>query len=124
MFFYIRRTVFSFQFISKYLADHYWITHLDIKKSTVKPYFTVLSLMRMVGLEPTRCHHRQILSLLRLPFRHIRVLEYNSTGYYKNQAFFLINYVLVVTYDLLCCLSPHIPLRLSAKYSSYAFSKI
>ncbi len=28
--------------------------------------------MRMAGLEPARCHHRQILSLLRLPFRHIR----------------------------------------------------
>ncbi len=33
-------------------------------------------MMRMVGLEPTRCCHRQILSLLRLPFRHIRALDY------------------------------------------------
>lgn len=28
--------------------------------------------MRMVGLEPTRGHPRKILSLVRLPFRHIR----------------------------------------------------
>ena len=28
--------------------------------------------MRKMGVEPTRCHHRQILSLLRLPFRHFR----------------------------------------------------
>jgi hypothetical protein len=28
--------------------------------------------MRMAGLEPARCYHRQILSLMRLPFRHIR----------------------------------------------------
>ena len=26
--------------------------------------------MQVAGLEPARCHHRQILSLLRLPFRH------------------------------------------------------
>lgn len=32
--------------------------------------------MRMAGLEPARCRHRQILSLLRLPFRHIRALDY------------------------------------------------
>ena len=29
--------------------------------------------MRMVGLEPTRGHPRKILSLVRLPFRHIRL---------------------------------------------------
>ena len=29
--------------------------------------------MRMVGLEPTRGHPRKILSLVRLPFRHIRI---------------------------------------------------
>ena len=28
--------------------------------------------MRMVGLEPTRGRPRKILSLVRLPFRHIR----------------------------------------------------
>ena len=28
--------------------------------------------MRMEGLEPSRGHPRQILSLMRLPFRHIR----------------------------------------------------
>lgn len=38
-------------------------------------YNTVIQnpfLMRMVGLEPTRSHLRKILSLVRLPFRHIR----------------------------------------------------
>ena len=34
--------------------------------------FRGFSLMRMVGLEPTRGRPRQILSLMRLPFRHIR----------------------------------------------------
>ena len=29
----------------------------------------------MVGLEPTRGHPRKILSLVRLPFRHIRMCE-------------------------------------------------
>ncbi len=29
--------------------------------------------MRMVGLEPTRDCSRKILSLVRLPFRHIRI---------------------------------------------------
>ena len=29
-----------------------------------------LFFMQVVGLEPTRCCHRQILSLMRLPFRH------------------------------------------------------
>ena len=32
-----------------------------------------LSSMRIVGLEPTRGHPRKILSLVRLPFRHIRI---------------------------------------------------
>lgn len=39
-------------------------------------YNTVIQnpfLMRMVGLEPTRSHLRKILSLVRLPFRHIRL---------------------------------------------------
>ena len=27
----------------------------------------------MVGVEPTRCCHRKILSLVRLPFRHIGI---------------------------------------------------
>ena len=31
--------------------------------------------MRMVGLEPTRGRPRKILSLVRLPFRHIRILS-------------------------------------------------
>ena len=29
--------------------------------------------LRIVGLEPTRSHPRKILSLVRLPFRHIRI---------------------------------------------------
>ena len=40
-------------------------------------YNTVIQnpfLMRMVGLEPTRSHLRKILSLVRLPFRHIRIM--------------------------------------------------
>ena len=45
--------------------------------------------MRMAGLEPARCHHRQILSLLRLPFRHIRALDYIIIHFCKKQALFL-----------------------------------
>ena len=55
-------------------------------------FYAVLSvymLMRMVGVEPTRCYHRQILSLLRLPFRHIRTtlifyhkVTHYTTGFY------------------------------------------
>ena len=37
------------------------------------PAFLRLSSMRIVGLEPTRSHLRKILSLVRLPFRHIRI---------------------------------------------------
>lgn len=29
--------------------------------------------LRMAGLEPARYHYRKILSLVRLPFRHIRI---------------------------------------------------
>ena len=36
------------------------------------PGFPDFHSMRMVGLEPTRGHPRKILSLVRLPFRHIR----------------------------------------------------
>ena len=36
--------------------------------------------MRMVGLEPTRGRPRKILSLVRLPFRHIRVSETPSVS--------------------------------------------
>lgn len=39
------------------------------------PAFLRLSSMRIVGLEPTRSHLRKILSLVRLPFRHIRMCE-------------------------------------------------
>ena len=34
--------------------------------------------LRIVGLEPTRSHPRKILSLVRLPFRHIRILVTQS----------------------------------------------
>ena len=33
-------------------------------------------LVPKVGLEPTRCRHRQILSLVRLPFRHFGSVWY------------------------------------------------
>ena len=36
---------------------------------------TKVLFVRMVGLEPTRGHPRKILSLVRLPFRHIRMCE-------------------------------------------------
>ena len=52
--------------------------------------------MRMEGLEPSRGHPRQILSLVRLPFRHIRLKwraitgekGYSSICIYKIQALF------------------------------------
>ncbi|MDF2511688.1 MAG: hypothetical protein K0S04_1554 [Herbinix sp.] len=40
--------------------------------------------MRMKGLEPPRVLARQILSLLRLPFRHIRV---NDEDYFNTIIF-------------------------------------
>ena len=42
------------------------------KKSAQKnlPSKTQKVLVRPTGLEPVLCHHKQILSLLRLPFRH------------------------------------------------------
>ena len=50
---------------------------LDTKKKPPKNLcFSMvykISLMRMVGLEPTRGCPRKILSLVRLPFRHIRL---------------------------------------------------
>lgn len=63
-------------------------------------YNTVIQnpfLMRMVGLEPTRSHLRKILSLVRLPFRHIRLClgasfapeqKYITTDYFALQVFF------------------------------------
>jgi hypothetical protein len=41
---------------------------MDINNLTVNP------VLRMEGLEPSRVFARQILSLLRLPFRHIRLV--------------------------------------------------
>lgn len=43
-----------------------------MNKLTLSKYLLVL---RMVGLEPTRGRPRKILSLVRLPFRHIRKCE-------------------------------------------------
>lgn len=37
------------------------------KQVWILPYLFSFSIMRMVGLEPTRCCHREILSLVRLP---------------------------------------------------------
>lgn len=44
------------------------------KKRTLAHYQSSF-FVRMVGLEPTRGHPRKILSLVRLPFRHIRMCE-------------------------------------------------
>ena len=57
-------------------------------------YNTVIQnpfLMRMVGLEPTRSHLRKILSLVRLPFRHIRIMaSFYITCFFILQAFFTV----------------------------------
>lgn len=42
-------------------------------ESIIYTDFRVFLLVRMAGLEPARSHPRQILSLMRLPFRHIRM---------------------------------------------------
>ena len=53
--------------------------------------------LRMMGLEPIRSHLRKILSLVRLPFRHIRLClgasfapeqKYITTDYFALQVFF------------------------------------
>ncbi len=53
--------------------------------------------MRMMGLEPIRSHLRKILSLVRLPFRHIRLClgaifapeqKYITTNYFLLQVLF------------------------------------
>lgn len=43
--------------------------------------------MRMAGLEPARSHPRQILSLMRLPFRHIRKVILDDESYYSTKEF-------------------------------------
>lgn len=43
--------------------------------------------MRMVGLEPTRGHPRKILSLVRLPFRHIRMCPTRRFLFYHTEVF-------------------------------------
>lgn len=45
------------------------------RRETNQSGFVSRLLMRMVGLEPTRGHPRKILSLVRLPFRHIRMRD-------------------------------------------------
>ncbi len=39
------------------------------------------SIMPMTGVEPVRCHHRQILSLVRLPIPPHRLVETNEDYY-------------------------------------------
>lgn len=49
--------------------------------------------MRLVGLEPTRCHQRQILSLMRLPVPpqpQNQLLDYNNIPLREMQAVFSI----------------------------------
>ena len=43
------------------------------KSSNDKKSLLLFIYLRIVGLEPTRSHPRKILSLVRLPFRHIRI---------------------------------------------------
>lgn len=43
--------------------------------------------MRMVGLEPTRGRPRKILSLVRLPFRHIRMCLTRRFLFYHTEVF-------------------------------------
>lgn len=40
----------------------------------------------MTGVEPVRCHHRQILSLVRLPIPPHRHVETNENDYIVSQA--------------------------------------
>ena len=58
-----------------YLVLFLLISDRQKEKSTGNRFSTVsnaLHSLRMVGLEPTRGCPRKILSLVRLPFRHIR----------------------------------------------------
>ena len=75
---------YFFELASKKSSD---LTHLsavlkhhNIKETYERPpkprgagiLFTVVP---VVGLEPTRCHHRGILNPLRLPFRHTGITQ-------------------------------------------------
>ena len=64
---------------------------LKQKPPELIPEALLYKVMREMGLEPTRSHPRQILSLMRLPFRHSRVLQlcYSITGFLKVQAYIL-----------------------------------
>ena len=53
------------------VLNSYFIHKLKKNLGSLPKFFFV----RMVGLEPTRGHPRKILSLVRLPFRHIRMCE-------------------------------------------------
>ena len=52
------------------------VDYIRNKKSPVKLDFL---LMPAMGLEPIRCCHRQILSLVRLPFRHAGLFRFQTT---------------------------------------------
>lgn len=57
--------------------------------------------LRLVGLEPTRYHYRQILSLVRLPVPpqpQIKLLAYLIIKYFQLQAVFLIIYKFLLFY--------------------------
>ena len=47
-------------------------SHFEKQKSELLRS-SLFAIMRMAGLEPARSHPRQILSLMRLPVRHIRM---------------------------------------------------
>ena len=47
-----------------------------------------MAIMRMVGLEPTRGRPRKILSLVRLPFRHIRKSCPNNSYFSSRKLFY------------------------------------
>ena len=49
-----------------------WANHCTYSNQKSEPFFQKGSdhLVPEAGLEPARCRHRQILSLVRLPFRH------------------------------------------------------
>ena len=61
-----------------------------------------LFLMQEMGLEPTHSHLRQILSLMRLPFRHSCLTTNIIISYPKafDKSFFQILYILYLPVDL------------------------
>ena len=57
----------------------------EMQHENKKPRDFGVFCMQEMGLEPTRSHPRQILSLMRLPFRHAGISSrlYISTAAYK-----------------------------------------